>query len=262
MARRQGNQRDSAAEFAGLCVQATLRVPVETTDRRDGQRAVDLRANYAGRTLAIEVKRVVDAALRESSVAASRLGYVRDERLRLSWHVSLEHRANWKDAAANLPRILLELEALNFPGGPPWHLASVEALLEEDLGRLRVGGLWPSPPTEKHPPGFYLMPEGWGAAVPGIEAIPDFLGSLLADDAMARLRAQLRAANADERHAFLWLGWENAEAWALDEPGEKLPATTPQLPEGIDAVWVGGTTVGARLIAWLPRRGWINGVVV
>lgn len=261
MAKKQSSQRDKSAELARLCVQETLRVPVEITDGRNGQRAVDLRATYAGRTLAIEVKRVVDPAFRESSVAASQLGYVRDERLLLSWHVSLEHRANWKDAAANLPRILLELESLGFPGGPPWDVARFDAALEEDLGRLKVSSLWPSSPTKKHPPGFYVMPEGWGAAVPGIEAIPDFLKSLLAGDAMAKLRAQLKAANADERHAFLWLGWENAVAWPLDEAGENLPATTPQLPEGIDAVWVGGTTVGARLLAWLPTHGWINGTV-
>jgi hypothetical protein len=80
---------------------------------------------------------------------------------------------------------------------------------------------------------------------------------------MTKLRKQLGAADADERHAFLFIGWEHTEGWPLElsttDEEMSLPTTPPVLPESVDALWLASMAVRSRVIAWLPRVGWIEG---
>jgi hypothetical protein len=133
---------------------------------------------------------------------------------------------------------------------------------------MSVVGAFSSDPTPKHPPGFYLLPAPWGGWDAGIASIPRFASALLsdADGSLATdLRRQLGAADADERHAFLFLGWENGEAWSLMDPGDlpsealPLPTEPPVLPAPIDGLWLSTFSSRSRTIAWLPGRGWIEG---
>lgn len=76
---------------------------------------------------------------------------------------------------------------------PLWQLRNVDDATEEALEQLRITELWSHPPTPKHPPGFYLMPEPWGDWNKGIEELPGFVSDLLAGPRMERLRRQLVA---------------------------------------------------------------------
>jgi hypothetical protein len=80
-----------------------------------------------------------------------------------------------------------------------------------------------------------------------------------------KLHRQLRDADADERHAFLFVGWEYPVVWSLNRAsdqyaGAQLPAKSPALPEPINGVWLASMSLLTRVIAWLPERAeWIEG---
>lgn len=78
---------------------------------------------------------------------------------------------------------------------------------------------------------------------------------------MNKLRHQLAAADADERHAFLILGWEMMEAQCLidKDESEALPGGDPTIPRPIDAIWITTTARGSQVLAWLPTVGWMHG---
>jgi hypothetical protein len=57
-------REDWAAELACQYIEATLNVPVETWDRYARQEAHDLQFDHEGRSIAVEVKLVVDADYR------------------------------------------------------------------------------------------------------------------------------------------------------------------------------------------------------
>jgi hypothetical protein len=100
-----------------------------------------------------------------------------------------------------------------------------------------------------------------------LEQLVDFASTCLASDRreMQRLRQQLRDAEADQRHAFLFVGWEYPEGWPLKGTAEgpaviALPPVSPRLPEPIDGLWLASFSLRTRVLAWLPDRdGWIEG---
>jgi hypothetical protein len=65
---------------------------------------------------------------------------------------------------------------------------------------------------------FYLVPEPWGGWEQSIEALPAFVSDLLAEPHMARLRRQLADAKVNERHAFLFLGWDASVRMVASQP--------------------------------------------
>jgi hypothetical protein len=253
----KGQRLDVAAEVARGCVSRTLDVPVETNDTSGKQGAHDLSLSYRGRSIAIEVKLVVDPRHRAAGSKSSQLGYTRHTGLRYSWIVQLDPDVNWKPALARLPDLLPELERRGYlPSSAHfmWH-HDVEMYLQ--LHGLGFDGLSCIPPTEKHPPGFYVLQASWGGIVPEVDAAVTSACDLIKDPKMAKLRKQLSDALADERHAFLIYGWEHLEAVPFSQDGP-LPEVVPDLPAGIDGVWLSSTATGSPAIAWLPDRGWIR----
>jgi hypothetical protein len=76
-----------------------------------------------------------------------------------------------------------------------------------------------------------------------------------------KLRTQLRRGlvDADERHAFLIVTFTDLMHLPLtsDADGE-IPNAAPSLPDPIDGVWLVSDRANARIVAWLPRRGWVE----
>lgn len=249
--------RDPSAQLAERCISRLLGVHVEHWDVPPRQGAYDLRYERLGRSVAVEVKLLVDPDYRAAQSEAVKTGYVRCRELTKTWIVDLEHTASWKEARRALPYVLMELEHLNWPGGGDfWRLRHMAPALRIQAAALGLESVWPVEPTEMHPPGFYLMPAGWGGGVPGVNALPDFCDGQLASGSMLKLRQQLADAGTDERHAFFVVGWEHMIISALTDASEQLPATAPRLVEGIDAVWVTPIATGCRVLAWLPGEGW------
>jgi hypothetical protein len=250
---------DHAVEFARQTIEATLGVSVETWDSGPRQGANDLRFELEGRGVAVEVKFDVDPRYREIERVASDTGYIRDDRLHQTWHANIAHDKRYGRALRALPGLLQAAEDSQWSGGQVWLLRRINAALAAQLESLGIRYLSGHPPTEKHPPGFYLMPDGWGGFVPGAEALCDYVSELLVGPTMRTLRRQLSDAEADERHAFLVVGIERMISVPLssrDDP--TLPTADPQLPSMVDGVWLCGSTADSRIVAWLPGQGWIT----
>lgn len=172
------------------------------------QGAHDLRYVHQGRTVAVEVKLLVDSDYRAAETEADKTGYLECTELNKSWMVDLHHTASWKKARRAVPHVLVELEDLRWPGGGDfWRLRGRASTLRARIEAMGVESAWPIDPTEMHPPGFYLMPAGWGGGVPGINDLPDFLDRQLASASMEKLRQQLADADADgDTPSSSWAG--------------------------------------------------------
>ncbi|WP_416530934.1 hypothetical protein [Streptomyces coelicoflavus] len=252
-----GQKTDVAAQLASRCISRTLDVPVEVNDTDGRQGAHDLLLTSKGRTIAIEVKLVVDPKHRAADAKSSQLGYTLRPDLIYSWTVHLAQEKKWQRALARAPSLLVELETRGATPRTAHHFwqHDVELLLEfEQLG---IDAVFCVPPTEKHPPGYYVMPASWGGGVPEIDQAVSSACELMSSRAMTKLRKQLAAANADERHAFLIYGWEYMEAVPLSQEGA-LPGLAPTLPPGIDGVWLSTTASDSPTIVWTSEAGWIR----
>ena len=105
------------------------------------------------------------------------------------------------------------------------------------------------------------MPEGVIVIGQSVEALLRFVEEYIAGEKGEDLRRQLADADADERHGFIVVGYELAEAAALEPGDTDLPARAPELPAPLDGLWIGTNYRGGRLIAWLPDRGWFEGAL-
>ena len=158
---------DVAAELARRSIEATLSVPVAHWDEDGRQGAYDLRFVIDGRSVAVEVKRLVNQQFRRAAAAADQAGYTLDDRLTRSWHAWLEFSASWKAVRAEIPALLVELEEIDWQGRRPRETRVGRPIVHDSLARLGVVNVFSFDPTEKHPPGFYLMPSAWGGGVVG-----------------------------------------------------------------------------------------------
>lgn len=249
---------DPGASLAKRCIEKVLGVPVEHWDRPPRQNAHDLMFVDGDRRVAVEVKQVVNEAHRAAESEASKRGYTRLGKVHQMWDVRLRHTARWRVAEQHIPAILERLEQIGWRNDQElWQLRYIDRQLHDYLERLGVESLWTHPPTDLHPPGYYLTPDGWGGIVPSVDDLARFVTDLLASDGMARLRAQLAHADADVRHAFLIFGWERMEADALIDGPTVMPESPPTLPSPIDGLWLTSMVTTSSILAWLPGRGWL-----
>ncbi|MFG2095345.1 hypothetical protein [Streptomyces sp. NPDC048612] len=248
---------DVAAQLASRCISRTLGVPVEVNDADGQQGAHDLLLTYGGRTIAVEVKLVVDPKHRAADAKSSQLGYTLQPNLTYSWTIHLAQEKKWQRALARTPSLLVELEAHGATPRTAHHFWQRDAELLLEFGQLGIDAVFCVPPTEKHPPGYYVMPASWGGGVPEIDQAVSSACELMNSRAMIKLRRQLAAADADERHAFLIYGWEYMEAVPLSQDGA-LPGLAPTLPSGIDGVWLSTTASESPTIVWTSEAGWLR----
>ncbi|WP_406487816.1 hypothetical protein [Streptomyces phaeochromogenes] len=254
----QGRQKiDAAAHIAGRCISNTLGVEVITNDADGRQGAYDLALTHEERTIAVEVKLVVDPNHRAAGTKSHQLGYTRQPGLTYMWFVHLSPDKSWKRALARIPTLLAELEGRGIVPDTAHYFWQHDFNLYIEFERLGIESLSCLPSTEKHPPGYYVMQAAWGGIVPELDHAVVSACTLMSGPDMAKLRRQLAAAETDERHAFLIYGWEYLEAIPLGHEGP-LPSEPPTLPEGIDGVWLSTTGSSSATVAWLPRRGWFR----
>lgn len=252
---------DWMADLAAGYIAATLGVEVESWDECGRQGAHDLRFEQNSRSVAVEVKAVVDQSFREMDSVIAQAGYVVDSRLTRLWIVDLHYGARIGNARRGLPGFLAQLEARGWLDELAWYEARCSELGAE-LDRLGISELWSQEPTPDHPAGFAMLPAPLGERVAHTPTLPAFVGDLLGDDSstlVKNLCRQLGAATTDERHAFLFVGWEHSVVWPfMIRPGD-LPVEPPTLPPPIDGVWIASFSPETRVLAWLPGSGWIEG---
>ncbi len=140
--------------------------------------------------------------------------------------------------------------------------------LLKGLERSYIHSLWPRDPrTEQgrafsalgissamvlrnQMPGLVQLGEGSRGSVVLIDAV----ANVVSDPDVQSNSSKLLDAVADYRHLMVWIGYSRlAEALGIAEAG--LPEECPDLPAGIDRVWVVSPTSPLRLITY-DRDGW------
>jgi hypothetical protein len=105
-------------------------------------------------------------------------------------------------------------------------------------------------PTEKHPPGYYLMSAPWGGFVPATSSLAEFAENRLRSENLAKLRMQLNRnlITADERHAFLIVGLTDLTHIPLTSEADG------ELPEGAPGTAdLTSCSMGlVKVLAWTP----------
>jgi len=245
--------KDADEELATRVIQLALHVPVIPHDDRAGISKYDLKILYpGGRTGAAEVVSTRDQDRMSLTSAAGKRGYARCSELTRLWIVSAFPGTNIRKNAKGIRALLAELEQ-----------AKADRLSRADrhplttfMLDLGIDSCWSSPPTLKHPPGFYVTPDALGAWVGDGESVGKFCEEFLADEKQADVLAKLRRAEADERHAVIILTVDELGPFtAID--GGALPTSAPVLPPEVDWLWaIGLHSLPARAVFWRPGGTW------
>lgn len=177
------------------------------------------------------------------------------------WMVWLSLDANVKQVKQCLPDLLRMLENQNVRSLGR-HDQSNEALWARTHGIAHARQSGTSYPGSVYftidlPPGEL---SGWVRPDPG-DTVAPWVSNLLALDRYTDVAAKLLASGLDERHAFVLV-----PIFAVDGTFElvdllwrddmALPSQDPQLPDGVDNVWVVGTFSSGCGFRWSSGGGW------
>ncbi|ROO51172.1 hypothetical protein EDC02_6040 [Micromonospora sp. Llam0] len=243
--------------LARMVIESALDIQVEVHDDGSEPSMHDLTLKYPdGRVAAAEVVSTRDPKARRLSAAVADLGYQRCANLRRLWIISVTPSAKVGRLAKVAPSFLADLERAGVDRLPRTSTADPRL---PDLRALGVASCTSTAPTEKHPPGFYINP----AAVAAFAGDGD--GALRKAEALllevTDVVAKLQLSGTAERHAVImithdWLGPHTA----LE--GDAVPNTPPELPDGIDCLWlVVQLPPPTRAVYWLGDGQWRDVIV-
>lgn len=249
---------DGGAHLAARCVEHALGIAVVPRDIEGVQGSHDFDFDHGRVRASVEAKTLVDSGHWQASAEAARIGYQPSGDLTLSWNIRVEDEASYRKVNAVAPRLLAELEALGVTTvAEVWHLRHAGlSELATRVGALGITSAYGMPPTAMHPGGYYVLPEGRGGGVPGIDQSVEFVCKKMAGEWGNKLRSQLRRVHGRERHAFIVIGMELLEAHALMNGERPVPTRDPVLPDPVDALWITGTSTVSEIVHWNPRDGW------
>jgi len=248
---RQASSKDSDEQLAGLLLSVVLGVQVRQHDDGSRPSMYDLDLTHSdGRQGAAEVVSTRDRHEIAQLAAATKLGYIWDPHLTRFWWVQVDERANLKRIRPSVGRFLLSLEQQGIDRVPRNSWGN----LRERLTEISVEQCWSREPTERHPPGFYLMPGpkgAWGGDGEKIVREADDFMSTVPDVA-----AKLSASGASERHAVVVVTVDRFEFFVALESGQ-VPTTPPKLPAGVDCLWlVTLKTPPLQAVYWMGDGPW------
>jgi hypothetical protein len=267
---------DAVEARARTLVAGFLGVPVVQHDGTGGNSLPDLRIEYPdGRRGLVEVVRDIEhdapsggaaRAARNRVQQAQRLARAGDTLivpgLTRNWMAELTVAAMDIRAIRNaLPAILSDAERRNetYLQALPWSGFDPAAFRLYDLGVRYVQSLGMADADGC----VSLIAPNSGTWAGGLDHLAAWCGAVLQRE--ADVPAKLTGADCDERHAFLVATTQGDLAvyrslWAQEHPGypdqlPALPSTPPDLPPGVDRVWVLGLE---RVVAWSPETGWVD----
>jgi hypothetical protein len=175
------------------------------------------------------------------------------------WYLVLHHRANVRTLRTELPQLLLRLDELMLDR-VPWATDSYP-LWEDDLPRpLRRLGVQSMAPLYERTGIVAMDGEGWGGDFEVKDRLNDWVLETLERE--ADVPAKLRAFGTGRGDAFIWatMASDIAVTGLLTDPDvattqRTLPARAPDLPSGVDRVWVACTLESRRAVV-TDGRSW------
>ena len=249
--------KDADEELACLVLGTVLGVPVERVDKEPLQGHHDLEIYYPdGRIDAGEVVSVRDPQWMRLIHSLSCRSYTECANLTRLWFVLVKPAASLKDL--EIPSLLRELEAEGIDRISDLGYASMQLMLR----KLGIENCSSSAPTERHPPGFYVMPKVLTAFVGDGDGAVQFCERLLATDLGRSKVDKLRRAEATERHLVIILTPHQLGPHTAIHTGE-MPTQPPDLPYGVDWLWLIAAewSAGTRVIYLSPAGQWAETVV-
>ena len=258
-------------DFEGKAARVVARLTGERVTLQDDNRSPrtpDLRIDYSdGRVGIGEVVIDTDPRHAQSYEEIRRSGFAIpvEPALRRAWSVNVSAACSLKRLRTNLPPLLAALEA---EGVLLEHFMVAEQLQAHphpvlrqivQLGVVHINS-WPTAGDRTDQ--VRVTPEGMGGpvVVPWDEFARD-LDSILAPCRWPDVERKL-ATPGIERHLFIGVSHSSSWAlnWALYYDQTELPPdeTVPRLPGLATHLWLMGTPVGHRCLAWFPDRGWFN----
>ncbi|WP_447925124.1 hypothetical protein [Georgenia muralis] len=163
--------------------------------------------------------------------------------LRSAWGIHLRPGAHLKRLRAYLAT----------PGWEPCPHPGRHQPVPPDLARLGVSALFP---LSRATPRTVQLNQAVSTDDLGSDPLPAWVTAVLADQ--DDVPTKLKRIQADERHVFIWATWTSSlpVQFELEDRGQPVPDTAPDLPDGVTHVWVAGTTSSAGCLVWFPDRGW------
>lgn len=252
--------KDADEELARLFLGSVLGAPVTVHDRRSGYSTYDLKISYPGGRLgAAEVVSTRAGKQKAQESAISRAGYTTDQQLRHLWIACVSPDAVISRLLADLPQFLADLEQAGVTNLSRNRYYGPE--MRERLRGLHVSSCTALPPTDPHPPGFYILPEATGGWVGDGEEIRVLCEEFLAGPAQADVTRKLRQANTDERHAVVIATRDQVRLHTAVDL-DLAPSHAPSVDACVDWVWViASQDLPARGCYWERRHGWKTAVL-
>lgn len=233
---------------------AILAAPVHQLDDGSQDSMPDLRIDWPDRDgAAVEIVRDADQDTVEQANALGDRGlFIPAPDLTHSWGVQITPRTSIKAAHRLLPALFAEAEQSGETvlQGLQWKGLSPLGYRLFRLGIERADRGAPAGPEGAH---ITLLQVRGGTWDFNMDAIPTWCEAFLAE--AADVPTKLAGSGFAERHAVLAVtSFGDMAAWralhATTAPA--LPQADPELPEGVDQVWVWGE----RILHWAPGAGW------
>lgn len=220
-----------------------------------------------GSIAALEITTIADEASMQSEAMLARAGNQWDiDGLAWVWSVHLAGTVQHRQLKPQLAELLHLLESQNI-----WHshdprlwYPPVFDEFSDDVRRwittnqLEVVG-HPTLPNQGH---VWVLPLGFGGAVPGIDVVPGWLSDELKTDTLQENIDKLVDSGQTETHLFLWVlnhGMPTEVFLGLTSNSD-VPTTPLVMPDGLSWVWVGHSTTSPALV-YSQEHNWLRGAI-
>jgi hypothetical protein len=242
-------------------MEAELDVPVVQHDDNSKPKMHDLNIVYPGQRLAaVEIGAAVDAQATELWNILNGRGRWIEPDLVGGWGVTV--KPNARQLRRDLPPFLRALEGTGIRKFPDAN--SIDPI--RDVGIALPGVVRAMQSGTKYPGSIYVyldlpLDQAAGYVSDSGDAVAQWLGDFLHDDARTDLRRKLAHSGSDERHAFVLVSPLSGAPFSVTDPlmAEDVlpPAIEPALPAEVTDVWVASTWASGVGFRWASSsRGW------
>ncbi|WP_157987991.1 hypothetical protein [Jiangella endophytica] len=235
--------------LARMVVSHVLELEVRRHD--DGRRPslVDAQIMFPSCPAGMEVVSDESPDERRQSAALDKFGRVLDvPGLTHDWLVWLRRTADVRRVRLKLPGLLRQVERGDLIIRKP-------SVVPDEFTGIGIFRIVESRLSESDSPQVRLMTEPWSGSAED-ESLDRWLRKMF--EQHADVPRKLAAHPTEHGHAFLWIGMrtENSVQLALENRGQGLPGTNPELPQGVTHLWVASPFSSQGVLAWFPDRGW------
>lgn len=246
----QTQQDDRVAQtIIGSALDITVRVHDDGTS--DGM--YDLEFEYLkGTTVAAEVVSNRQESLQRTWNQTRRVGYQARGELTRFWTITVHHGSNPMKLKNRIMLLLTDLEARDITEASELDLYDLYDDPEKDWPE--IDGISSREPTERRGAGFQITMSGWTGWVGDGDDALSYVEEQLSTTWLDVVRKLTDTGRVEGHAVVLLVDDVIGPKWAIEE-GE-TPMREPELPTGVDALWIISLRFPLRCVYWLPGQVW------